>query len=564
MATYNNKKKLVIGVDYGTDSVRAVLIDTQTGEEISSDVFNYPRWANGLYCDPSVNQYRQHPLDYLEGLETSITNTLKNAFPKAAEQVAAISIDTTGSTPVAVDEKGTALALRDDLSENPNAMFILWKDHTALKEADEINKLARSWGGEDYTRFSGGIYSTEWYWAKILRTLRVDQQIQKTAYSWVEHCDWIPAVLTGTESPSLIKRSRCAAGHKAMWHESWGGLPSDDFLTKLDPLLSGIRDHLYQHTETTDKTAGYLTEKWADKTGLIPGIPIGIGAFDAHMGAVGGQIKPYSLVKVIGTSTCDILTVPADEIGDTIVKGICGQVDGSVTPDVVGLEAGQSAFGDIYAWFSQLISWPLKMITDSEQLDPSTKDKLMTEISDALLSKLSDEAANIEPTESDILALDWHNGRRTPDANQSLKGVIAGLNLSSDAPAIFKALVSATAFGAKAIVERFLSSGIPIKEIIAIGGVAKKSHFAMQTLADVLNMEIKVARSEQTVALGAAIFAARVAGIFDSVELAQEKMGSDFEKVYRPNPLRVPIYEVQYEKYKQLGEFEDSRTIQGH
>ncbi|MBT4266693.1 MAG: ribulokinase [Deltaproteobacteria bacterium] len=548
-------RKYVLGLDYGTDSVRAVLVNTETGQEASSDVCMYPRWSDGLYCDPVRNQFRQHPLDYLESLKQTVKKTIAKGPAGIVHEIAAIAIDTTGSTPVAVDKDGTALALREEFKENPNAMFILWKDHTAVNEAAEINELARSWGGEDFTQFSGGIYSSEWFWSKILHTLREDKAVGETAVSWVEHCDWIPAVLTGNLAPMQIKRSRCAAGHKAMWHESWDGLPGEEFLIQLDPLLTGLRENLYRDTYTADQAAGGLTEQWAEELGLPAGLPVGVGAFDAHMGAVGGEIRPYAFVKVIGTSTCDMLVVDKYEVGSKLVKGICGQVDGSIFPGMIGMEAGQSAFGDLYAWFRDILAWPLELVGSSDVSDAETRERLVREISDRIIPELSKAAETIPVGESGIVAIDWLNGRRTPDANQALKGALFGLNLGSDAPKLFRALVEATAFGTKKIVDRFIEEGIRIDEIIAIGGVAKKSPFAMQVVADVLNMEIKVARSEQTVALGAAMFAAVVAGIFDRLEDAQAAMGCGFETVYHPIPEHVEQYRALFARYTRIGDF---------
>lgn len=547
--------KYVIGLDYGTDSVRAVVIDTAAGEEVAADVFHYPRWAAGKYCAPANNQFRQHPLDYLEGLRKTVRNALAKGPAGCAKQVAAISIDTTGSTPVAIDRDGRALALRADFAENPNAMFILWKDHTSVAEAEEINRVARTWGGIDFTRYVGGIYSSEWFYAKILHILRADEAVRQEAYSWVEHCDWIPAVLTGTTAPLRIKRGICAAGHKALWHDSWGGLPSEEFFQAVDPLLAGLRERLFDVTYTSDQAAGRLTDEWSEELGLPQGIPVGIGAFDAHMGALGGGITPYSFVRVIGTSTCDMLIAPPDEIGDTVVRGICGQVNGSIVPGMIGMEAGQSAYGDIYAWFRNLLMWPLRRLIANSDMESPVSSALLDELHEELIPRLSEEAAKIPIDASGTVALDWHNGRRTPDANQALKGAIAGLSLGSDAPRVFKALVEATAFGGKAIVDRFVSEGVPIKEVIAIGGVARKSPFAMQVLADVLAMDIKVARSEQTVALGAAMFAAVVGGIFPDVAAAQEKMGCGIETVYSPIPENVTAYRKLYHKYHKIGDF---------
>ena len=547
--------KYTIGLDYGTDSVRSLIVNVETGEEVASVVFNYPRWKKQMYCDASNNRFRQHPKDYLEGLEYTIVEALKQAPAGVAENVVGISVDTTGSTPIAVDEKGTPLSLTAGFEENPNAMFVLWKDHTAVKEADEINKLAKKWD-IDFTKFEGGIYSSEWFWAKLLHVIREDAGIYRAAYSWVEHCDWIPAVLTGNTNPKTLKRSRCAAGHKAMWHEAFGGLPAEDFLVALDPQLSGLKDRLYKETFTCDVSAGTLTKEWAAKLGLPTSVVVGVGAFDAHLGAVGAEIEPYYLSKVMGTSTCDMLIAPMNEVGDKLVNGICGQVDGSIIPGMMGLEAGQSAFGDIYAWFKRVLEWPLEnILAETELLDEQTKQKVMQETSDKIIAKLSEEAAKIPIGESGVVALDWMNGRRTPDANQNLKGAIAGLNLGSDAPRIFRALVEATAFGSRAINDRFISEGVRIDGVIALGGVAKKSPLVMQIVADVLDMPIKVARSEQACALGSAMAAAVVAGVYPNTAEAQKKMGGGIETEYHPIPENVEKYKALYEKYKKFGKF---------
>jgi len=549
-------EKYVMGIDFGTDSVRSLIVDSANGEEIATGVSEYSRWKKGLYCDPANNQFRQHPLDYIESLETAIKESIARSPAGTALKIMALSVDTTGSTPVAVDEYGSPLALLKGFEENPNAMFVLWKDHTAVLEASEINCLAPSWGREDFTKYEGGVYSSEWFWAKILHVLRKDESIRNSAFSWVEHCDWIPALLTGETDPLRIKRSRCAAGHKAMWHESFEGLPSNEFLELLSPLLKGLRNRLYQNTYTCDVAAGNLSAEWANKLGLSENVVVGTGAFDAHLGAIGGEIKPYILSKVIGTSTCDMLVAPMEEMGDKLVRGICGQVDGSIIPGMMGMEAGQSAFGDIYAWFKQLLTWPLEnLIGQSDGIDTSQKEKLIEEIADRLIPELSSAAQRCPIDESGVLALDWMNGRRTPDANQLLKGAIAGLNLGSDAPQIFRSLVEATAFGAKKIVDRFLEEGVPIKGVIALGGVPKKSPFVMQVLADVLNIPIKVARSEQTVALGSAMAAATVAGIYTDIESAQKAMGNGFETEYHPNADTAKQYQEIYKKYDQFGDF---------
>jgi L-ribulokinase len=549
-------KKFVIGIDYGTDSVRSVVVDTDNGTMVGTSVFEYVRWKKGLYCNPSVNQFRQHPLDYIEGLEQTVKGAISNLPEDVVKNIVGITVDTTGSTPVAVDEEGIPLSLKPGFENNPDAMFVLWKDHTAVKEAAEINELARTWGGLDFTKFEGGIYSSEWLWAKILHVLRNSKEVRENAWSWVEHCDWIPALLVGETKPLKLKRSRCAAGHKAMWHEDFNGLPDEKFLSKLDPVLSGLRERLFSQTFTCDVAVGNLSEEWAKRLGLSTDVKVGAGAFDAHLGAVGGEVSPYHLVKVMGTSTCDMLVAPMTEVGDKLVAGICGQVDGSIIPGMLGLEAGQSAFGDIYAWFGKLLMWPVtNIISAMDWLDETAKNRIREETADTIIAELSKEAGSIPVEETAIVALDWMNGRRTPDANQALTGAITGLSLGSDAPRIFKALVEATAFGSKMINDRFISEGMRIDEVIAIGGVSKKNPFVMQIVADVLNVPIKVARSEQTCALGSAMAASVVAGIYKDIPAAQKAMGGGFEKVYHPDPARAEKYEILFNKYKKLGSF---------
>ncbi len=526
-----NEKKLnehlLIGLDFGSDSVRAILV-TADGEQLASSVHPYSRWAAGMYSNAEKSQFRQHPLDYLEGLEKVVKGVLEG---QDAGAVRGIGIDTTGSTPCAVDSRGVPLALHPEFADNPNAMFILWKDHTAVREADEINALAKKWH-TDYTKYEGGIYSSEWFWAKYLHILRTDKAVREACRGFVEHCDWITALLAG----SPVKPSRCAAGHKAMWHRDWGGLPPEDFLTALDPLLAGRRQELYEETYTADVPVGKLCPEWAARLGLSTDVVIAGSAIDCHMGAVGAGIRPGQMVKVIGTSTCDIMVAPAP---DHCVRGICGQVDGSVLPGLTGLEAGQSAFGDIYAWFKRFLSY-------GGEID---------------LRKLEAEAAALPI--SRVVALDWMNGRRSPDANLNLTGAIFGLNLGTTAPMVFRALVEATAFGAKRIIERFQEENIQIDSMIAIGGIAKKSAFVMQTCADVLNMPIQVAKSEQACALGAAMFAAAAAGVYPDIQTAVDAMSAGVESEYLPNPENAAVYRKQYQHYLALADMMEADSNNG-
>jgi L-ribulokinase len=553
-----DKPQYVIGVDYGSDSVRSVIVNAADGKELATSVFYYPRWQKQMYCDASKNRFRQHPLDYTEGLEHTIKDCLTKAGADVAAQVKAIAVDTTGSTPVAVNEQGVPLALLPEFEHEPNAMFVLWKDHTSTAEAAEINAHATKFD-TNYLQYVGGIYSSEWFWAKLLHILRVDERVRAATYSWVEHCDWIPFVLTGGTEAKDIMRGRCSAGHKGLWAEEFGGLPPNEFFATLDPLLDGFTDRLYKDTYTSDVSAGNLCVEWAERLGLSTDVLVGVGAFDAHMGAVGGQIEPYHLSKVMGTSTCDILVAPNRDMEGKLVKGICGQVDGSVIPGMAGLEAGQSAFGDTYAWFKNLIAWPLQsLLSSSTLIDAQTAGALQEEMLGKIIPELSRQAAELPLDEKAELAIDWFNGRRTPDANQLLKGTITGLGLGSDAPRVFRALAEATCFGARNIVERFRSEGVPVEGLIGIGGVAKKSPYIMQMMTDVLQMPIRIHQFEHTCALGAAMFAATVAGIYPKVEEAMQAMGGGFEKEYQPNKENAEFYNKRYQQYLELGAFTET------
>jgi L-ribulokinase len=462
---------------------------------------------------------------------------------------------------------------------------VLWKDYTAVGEAAAINAHAATFP-TNYLQFVGGIYSSEWFWAKLLHILRTDPAVRAACYSWVEHCDWIPFLLTGGRHVSDMKRSVCAAGHKALWAKEFGGYPPDSFFSSLDPLLKGFTARLSTNTYTSDTAAGTLSPEWAGRLGLSTNVIIGVGAFDAHMGAVGGQIEPYHLSKVMGTSTCDMLVAPLHEVEGRLIKGICGQVPGSVIPGMMGMEAGQSAFGDAYAWFRNLLSWPLQQLLPSAPGIPelsvarssapaassintsglsfnmpgSSTNALISGIIDRIIPELGRQAAALDPSPNDPLALDWFNGRRTPDANQWLKSAITGLDLGSDAPRLFRAIVEATCFGARAIVDRFTEEGIPIRGLIGLGGVAKKSPFIMQMMADVMDRPIRIHASEQTCALGAAMFAATAAGLYPTVEDAMAAIGQGFDATYTPDPGRTAIYAGRYHDYQALGQFIQSTT----
>jgi L-ribulokinase len=528
-----------IGLDYGTNSVRCLIVNTENGDELGTCVYDYETGQAGIMLDPSDhNVARQNPADYLKGIQVTVSEAIAQAKKNDASfdpsQIIGIGVDTTGSTPIPVDADGVPLSQKPEFKDNLNAYVWLWKDHTGHAEAAEITKLAAKEHPE-YLAKCGGIYSSEWFFSKILHCLRVDPKVFDAAYTWVEHADWITGVLTGTDHPGKIKRCRCAAGHKAMFNDEWGGYPAKDFLAKLDPKLGKLRDTLSDKTAAIDEKAGNLTADWAKKLGLKAGIPVAMGAFDAHLGGVGSGIAPGTLVKIIGTSTCDMVVAPSDvKLPD--IPGICGIVDGSILPGYYGLEAGQSAVGDIFNWFVNYIQ-------------PGGKEE-------GGHAALTNKAEKLKPGQAGLLALDWNNGNRTILVDQRLTGLLLGQTLHTKPEEIYRTLVEATAFGALTIINRFEEYGVKIDQVVNCGGIAEKNPMVMQIYADVTGREMKVSRSAQTCALGSAIAAAVVAGSaaggFDDYASAQSAMTGVKDVVYKPNAENHAVYEKLYALYKQL------------
>lgn len=538
------ENKLIIGIDFGTDSARGILYDLASLSLRKQVVAPFKRWKEGLYCNPAKNQYRQHPADYTEALACIFEGLLKDLTPAEKLQVAAIGTNTTGSTPVALNEAGQVLAMLPAFAENPNAMFVLWKDHTAIVEATQINQLAKQ-EAVDYTAYSGGIYSSEWFWSKITHIIREDEAVWKASATWMEQSDWVPYYLCGQQLQQ-VKRNRCAAGHKAMWHESYDGLPAAEFFHRLEPRFEKYKLPFYTETYTSDQVFGTLAPEIARQYGLSEEVLITVGAIDAHHGAVGAGIRPHVLVKVMGTSTCDMLIAPYAE-ATTLLPGICGQVDGSILPGFVGYEAGQSAYGDIFLWYKKLMLAPLKSIL-GELITPEQ----IQAYDEHFFNYLSQQAAQLPPALDDLIFTDFFNGRRTPDADMGLKAAAYGFTLATTSSQLFKALVEAAAFGSKAIIERFEAYELAIHELIAIGGIAEKSPYIMQVLADVLQREIKVLQSDQVGALGSVIFASLAATAFDSLDEAQDKLCPAVATTYYPDQGLAPIYQQRYQRYLSL------------
>jgi L-ribulokinase len=527
-----------LGLDYGTNSCRALVVDLDTGAEVGTAVFDYPSGERGVLTDPTdPHLARQHPGDYLEGLEQSIRGAI--AAAKAARpgfdpaDVVGIGVDTTGSTVIPVDREGTPLALLPAFRGNLHAETWLWKDHTAHEEAAAITAKAEAMRPR-YLARCGGTYSSEWFWAKIWRCKRAAPEVFAAAWSWVELCDWLPAVLTGNERPESLRRGVCAAGHKAMFAEDWGGLPDAEFLASLDTDLSALRARLYSKAWPAETPAGGLSRAWAEKTGLREGTVVAVGAFDAHMGAVGAGVREGTLVKILGTSTCDIMVQPADRPLEDI-PGVCGIVNGSVLGGHFGIEAGQSAVGDIFLWFVD------NLVPDS--WGKSTAEKF---------AALEVSAAALSPGQSGLLALDWNNGNRTILVDQRLTGLLIGQTLRTRPDEIYRALIEATAFGALRIIERIEEHGVPVRAVVNCGGLADKNGLLMQIYADVTGRPMRVARSAQTCALGAALFGAVAAGRFPSVTAAQDALCGVREEEYRPDPARAAVYRELYALYRRL------------
>ncbi|MFG0251150.1 MAG: ribulokinase [Phycisphaeraceae bacterium JB051] len=535
MAKKSTNPTFSIGVDYGTNSCRALVVNTANGAEIANHVYNYPSGDAGILLDPKdPNVARQDPADYINGFITSVKNAVKKALKTRGfkvDRVIGLGVDTTGSTPLPIDKNGTPLAMLDEFKDDLAAYAWLWKDHTSYAEAKLITTKA-SKSKVKYLAKCGGTYSSEWFWAKLLRCKKASPKVFKAAYAWIECADFIPGYITGTiTDPDTVPRCACAAGHKAMYNEQWGGLPSVQFLKSIDKDLPRFRYDT--KAIPSDQKAGELLASIAKKVGLPAGIPVAAGALDAHHGAVGSGCKAGTLVKIMGTSTCDCMPAPGDlDLPD--IPGLCGIADGSIIPGMYGLEAGQSAVGDIFNWFvKQLV--PGKFGTGGDAHVNLTK-----------------EAEKLAPGASGLIALDWNNGNRTILVDPLLTGMLVGQTLHTTAPEVYRALIEATAFGAITIINRMEEYGVHVKEVINCGGISEKNAMAMQIYADVCNRPMKISSSSQTCALGAAIFGSVVGGAYKTTLAAQRKMTSVKPKVFKPIKKNVAVYARLYKLYMQL------------
>ncbi|MBQ6286262.1 MAG: ribulokinase [Bacteroidales bacterium] len=548
------KNNYVIGIDFGTDSARAILVDAADGREMASCTSFYKRWGKGLYCDSTTDRYRQHPLDYIESLEEVLKGVLAECPDKGA--VRAISIDSTGSSPCLADGNLKPLSLYPEYADNPDAMFVLWKDHTSEKYAQKIISLCSSGEFPNYLGHTGNTYSAECFWCKVAQVLNSSEDIRSKAVTVIEECDYIPAILTGCSSPAGLKTSRGVSGEKWLWAEEWGGFPSEEFIEAVDPVLLPLLRNMPDPRHNCDEPAGHLCEEWATKLGLSTDVVIGVGNIDSYSGAVGGGVAYRKMVMNMGTSACYIAVVPTEVMAGRLIDGVFGQVDGMILRGHDGFEVGLSSFGDAFAWLKRLLSWPVEKLLP-EDADPALRKKM----TDRILPALTAEAEKLPLRPDAPLATDYFNGRRNPVLNSTITASLTRLKIHSSAPELFYAIVESTAFATKAILDHLSSKDVAIDELVAVGGVAQKSPFVMQLMADVVQREISVSATKNAGAMGAAIHGAVAAGLYKDVPSAQAAMCPPVISTFKPttDKSRLGILLKRYERYLDLARFTEDQ-----
>lgn len=550
-------KDFVIGLDYGTDSARAVLVNAHTGEQIAEAVHNYTRWSRGEFCDALESRFRQHPLDYIEALKSVLHGVLDNN-QDIAPYVRAISVDTTASTPCLTDENLQPLSLKEQYKDNPDAMFVLWKDHTGVAEAAAIEQACHN-SQTDYTQVSGYHYSAECFWAKVMHLFGTNSDMRRDARSVIECSDFICATLTGTTDPKVARMGHCNAAQKMFWSEDWGGFPPESFFEALDPALVPILRTLNANKYTCDKPYGKISSALAAELGLSCDVVIGCGNVDSHQGAIGAGVAYKRAMINLGTSGCCMFVIPSEVLGGRIIDGVFGQAESCIIPGLVGFEVGLSAFGDAYAWLRRTLAYPtVEILAKSEKIDPETRKTLVDEVLDNILVKLGEDAAKITPRLDAPFATDWFNGRRSPEPNQLLWGSLMGLKLSTTAPELYYAIVEATALAMKTIVDHLAERDIVFDSFIGVGGISQKSPFVMQMLADAIGKDIHVSECKQSCALGSAICASVVAGLYPTIEAAQQALCRPIIRTYSPNSERRELLEKRHELYRAAGKFTES------
>lgn len=534
-------RKYSIGVDYGSLSGRAVLVDVETGEELASSVLAYPHAVMYEYLPDGRTKLEpdwalQHPSDYIDVLGTTIPDVLKKAKVNPKD-VIGVGIDFTACTVLPTTADGTPLCFLPEYEHEPHAYVKLWKHHAAQDEANRLNKIAEERNEEFLSRYGGKI-SSEWLVPKVWQILNEAPEIYEKMDRFIEAADWIIWQLTDVET-----RNSCTAGYKALWHKK-NGYPSNDFYKALDPRLENLVDEkLSRDILPLGSKAGEITQHAADLTGLLPGTAVAVANVDAHVALPAvGVTEPGKMLMIIGTSTCDILLGETEEI----VPGMCGVVEDGVIAGYMGYEAGQSCVGDHFDWF-------VSNCVPAEYKDDA-KAKGVN-----IHKYLRDKASKLNVGESGLVALDWWNGNRSVLVDVDLTGMMLGMTLLTKPEEIYRALIEATAYGKRMIIETFKENGVPITELYAAGGIAEKDAMMMQIYADVTNMEIRISASAQTPALGSAMFGAVAAGAdnggFDSIVDAAKKMGKVKDIVYKPIPENVKVYDKLYAEYKTLHDY---------
>lgn len=520
-------ERFTIGVDFGSDSARAALVRTSDGAVAASVSAAYARWGRGLYSDASAARFRQHPLDYREALRAVLHGVL-DGFA-AREAVVGIGVDATASTPCLTDAAGAPLALRPAFADDPDAMFLLWKDHTAAEEARRITDAARA-SGADYCRPCGGTYSPENGWAKIWHVLATNPAVAGAAASVTEQGDWLTSLLTGGPVPP----SYAAAAYKMMWHASWGGYPPEGFFAALGgERLAAVRRSLVRRPVSATAAAGRLARAWADELGLRADVVVSAGNIDAHSGAVGAGCGRDVAAHILGTSGCVLCVAPQEDFGGRAVSGVFGQAPDGIVEGLEGFEAGLASFGDGFAWVARLVGET-----------PAALDRM---------------AAALTPDGATPVATDWFNGRRSPQPDAAATATLGGLTLGTDAARLYYAVVEAAAFGVRAVLEHLAANGVRAARHVAVGGIARKSPFVMQMLADATGRTFEVSSAENACALGAAIHAAVAAGLHPDVAAAQRCMCAPPCAVYAPRPGRD--HDARYARYTAFRQDGERKTV---
>lgn len=535
-------KSYVAGLDFGSESVRLVIVNPENGETVESTMSSYQRFARGLYCEPRQFKFRQHPLDYLEALEECFAQIQD---PLAVARIRSIAVCATGSTIAPLDGSGSVLAEKARFAHDPDAMFWMWKDRTSFEEASYLDDVF-STGSVDYTKYQGR-YNAEWWWAKILRAKKSRPDVFSYAVSWMELCDWIPFVLGGAGDPSNAFRSSCAAGHKVLWNSALGGMISAERLRAAEPGLETVLESYRCPPVPAGRPIGRVSTEWSKRLGLSEDVALVSGSLDAHAGAVGAGVKPGTLVKVVGTSTVDLFVTDYVQLAGRSIRDTCGLAEDSIIPGHLGGEAGQAAFGDLFKWYKNLFLLPLADYIKMEYKDRGAGTAFLQDFDQQLLRYLDSQAEQLSNTQ--VFATDWINGRRYPLPSAEARLSIENLSIGDTSIDIYRALVEAAVMGSKAIYDSLKGKGITFERAILVGGITEKTPYICQLISSALGLPVMVSREKNVCGRGAALFAAVGAEIFPNVEAAQTRFVEDFREDYSPGNRLSADFMSKYSRY---------------